>query len=130
MKKLMLIGLLCYVQSAGILAQGLTLETYVKADVEARQRTIDGMYQQIDLLNSGANEAAINQASSSNQNQVDSVFEFYGTTGVTHSAYGGRHSKEIEQWLAGHSNWQQSYDALDDEFASLSQQLRTLREGQ
>ena len=130
MKKQKVIGLLLCVQSGLIFAQNLTPETYVRVDVEARQLTIDGMHQQVDMLSGDVMIDTINSVSESNRDKVNTMFNYYGTTASAHSAYGTRYGKEIEQWLAGHSDWEQTYDALDDEFSSLSQQLSTLREGQ
>jgi len=111
------------------MAGDLTPETFLQADVETRQLTLDGMSQQIQLLNMGATDDQINKIVSDNQINIETLFNSFGTTGSAHSAYGTKNREAVEIWMVNNPEWQQHYDALDAEFATLSQQLSTLREG-
>lgn len=124
------IGILISLQSTLLLAQELTPETYTKADVEARELTLDGMRMQIDLLTQAADEQTRTNAALANQEAVEAVFSGYGTSGSAHSAYGTQHNEAIEAWLASQPQWQSTYQELASEFATLSEQLNSLREGQ
>lgn len=110
-------------------ASPLTPETLVRADVQARQTTLDGMQMQIDLLQQSASAAALMQASMANQAAVDAVFAAYGTTGARHSAEWTQQREAVEEWLTVHADWQQTYQSLNTKFQSLAQQLDSLRTG-
>lgn len=125
----LLIGILFFALHVVTMAEDLTPETFLQADAETRQLTLDGMSQQIQLLGTSANDDQINQVVSDNQLNIEVLFNRFGTTGSAHSAYGTKNREAIETWMANNPQWQQHYDALDAEFATLSQQLSTLREG-
>ncbi len=125
----LLFGILFFTQHIVAMAENLTPETFLQADVETRQLTLHGMSQQIQLLRMGANDEQVNQLVSDNQANVEASFNSFGTTGPTHSAYGTKNREAIETWMANNPEWQQRYDTLDEEFSTLSQQLSTLREG-
>ena len=126
----LIIGILFCAQSATLLAQDLTPQDFLQADVEARRLTLDGMSQQIALINAGASAEEINQAVADNQTNVEAIFSSFGTNGAAHSAYGTQSRAEIDAWMTENPEWQETYDSLNTEFDTLSQQLSTLREGQ
>ena len=117
----------CY--SAFAFASQLTPETLVRADVQARETTLDGMQMQIDLLQQSASPDALMQASMANQAAVEAVFAAHGTTGARHSAEWTQQREAVEEWLTVHSDWQQTYQNLNTKFQSLAQQLDSLRTG-
>lgn len=110
-------------------ASQLTLEALVRADVQAREATLDGMQMQIDLRLQSASPDALMQASMANQASVDAVFTTYGTTGARHSAEWTQQREAVDEWLTVHFDWQQTYQNLDAKFQSLAQQLDSLRTG-
>ncbi len=110
-------------------AENLIPETYLQADVETRQLTLDGMSQQIQLLTMGASDDQINRIVFDNQVDIETLFNSFGTTGSAHSAYGTENREAIDTLVVNNPEWQQRYDALDAEFTTLSQQLSRLREG-
>ena len=126
----LVIILLMSLHSPLLLAQELTPETYVQADVEAQQLTLEGMRLQVELLSQAAEESVRINAALANQEAVEGVFSGYGSSGSAHSAYGTQHSEAIQAWLAGQAQWQSTYEDLAAEFAALSEQLDSLREGQ
>jgi hypothetical protein len=127
--KLLVVIIVC-TQNLTVFAQDMTPVDFLQADVDARQLTLEGMSQQITLLNSGASSDQIYLSVSANEANVEAVFASYGTSAAAHSAYGTKNSKVIETWMREHPEWQQTYDDLNAEFEWLSEQLSTLREGQ
>lgn len=112
-----------------VAAGDLTLQMYVEADVDAREITLDGMREQIELLKAGADMDRLATASAANQHQVESALATYGVTSGSHAAYGSRNEQAIAAWLATHQKWQDTYNDLATEFKTLSQQLDSLRKG-
>ena len=117
----------CYATFA--FASQLTPEALVRADVQARETTLDGMQMQIDLLQQSASPDALMQASMANQAAVEAVFTAYGTTGARHSAEWTQQREAVDEWLTVHFDWQQTYQNLNAKFQSLAQQLDSLRTG-
>ena len=123
------IGFIVGLQCAIAVASPWTPEALVRADVQARKATLNGMQTQIDLRLQNASPNALMQASMANQASVDAVFAAYGTTGARHSAEWTRQREAVDEWLTVHFDWQQTYQNLDAKFQSLAQQLDSLRAG-
>jgi hypothetical protein len=112
---------------SGVAAASPTPETLVHADVQSREKTLDGMQLQIELRRQNASEAVLMQAAVANQEGVEAVFASFGLTGARHSAEWTRQRAAVEAWLETHTQWQQTYQDLDAQFQALSQQLDSLR---
>lgn len=121
------IGFILGLQCAIALASPLTPEKLVRADIQAREVTLKGMQQQIELRRQNASPDALMQASMASQAEVEAVFTAYGITGARHSAEWTRQRDTIEKWLAVHFKWQQTYQKLEAKFQLLAQQLDSLR---
>lgn len=114
---------------ASALAQELTYERFVRADLEAREMTLAGMQTRLALLQQGADASTQAQREDASRENVTAVFTRYNTTGPAHAAYGTQHEEAILAWLEASPEWQQQYDALAARFDALSQQLDALRGG-
>lgn len=110
-------------------AQGLTPEQFVRADVEARTVTLQGLEAQLTALRQGVDVKAQTKLAEDNRQAVETVFNRYGTTGVAHTVYGTYASAAITAWLRAHPEWQQQYDDLGARLTSLSGQIDSLRGG-
>jgi hypothetical protein len=127
--KAMVLGLCLTGLVTGVSAQALTPETFVQADIEARQVTLEGMSARLSQLQQGAASAAQAQADEQNHMTVDAVFRRYGTDGASHAAYGTQRRDEVSAWLAANPEYQHQYDAITDQFEALSQQFEALQGG-
>ena len=107
----------------------LTPETFVQADIEARQATLEGMVARLSQLQQNADLEDQAQLSEHNQADIDAIFERFGTDSASHAAYGSRHRAAIVAWLEAHPQHQQQYDDLAAQFEALSQQLDVLLGG-
>ncbi len=120
--------MLCLIFLVPAIIQAQTLEDYVAADFAARQATLDGMAERVNLLRSDSYTPEKEMAMAlANQEQVDKAYGRYGTSSAAHTVYGSHYAKEIEQWVAGNSDAQLRYISLEQEFESLSGQLEALR---
>ena len=104
-------------------AETLTPALYVQIEHEARQVTILGMQQRLQLLSAGGSPDALQQAGLENQQQVADVYEAYGTTAAEHAAYGTTRVDEIEAFVADNPEWAQDAQRLDSEFDALVAQF-------
>lgn len=110
-------------------AQGLTPEQFVRADVEARTVTLQGLEAQLTALQQGADLEAQMQLAEDNRQAVEAAFNRYGTSGAAHTVYGTHESEAIAVWLQEHPEWQQEYDELTARLTTLSGQIDHLRGG-
>lgn len=101
----------------------LTPELYVRADLDARAATLDGMQEQIDLLSHNTATVEVQRQVDANRSHVAGVFGFYGTTAAAHAVYGSRYRQAIEAWLMAHPEWQQAYQDAAQKFEQLAGQL-------
>jgi len=126
------IAILIYIFCLSITAtaQELSPEAYVKAELEARRATLNGMQARLALVQQGA--AIVEQSNLEEQTHqnVEAAFASYGFTGASHAAYGTRHSKAIAAWLEAHpGEWQEQYNDLVTRFDELSSQFDNLSNG-
>jgi len=126
--KAMVLGLCLTGLVAGVSAQALTPETFVQADIEARQVTLEGMSARLSQLQQGGT-ADQEHPGEQNHMTVDAVFRRYGTDGASHAAYGTQHRDEVSAWLTANPEYQQQYDELTVRFEALSQQFDALQGG-
>lgn len=128
MKKLLLLGVLLVLHiTSNVFAVELTPETFFQADIEARQVTIEGMYDRLDLLSSGTatmqEEMQLNEAT---EQQVSAVFAKYGTTQNDHLVYAQKNTEALAQFLEINPDYQAAYDSLNDQFEAASDSINAL----
>lgn len=105
----------------------LTPELFVRADLEARQATLTGMQEQINLLSAKKTATEVQKRVDANRAQISSIYSFYGTTPTAHAAYGTQYRAYIEGWLRAHPEWQTVYGQSTQDFQRLAAQLDGLR---
>ncbi|HRY16122.1 MAG TPA: hypothetical protein P5330_09665 [Candidatus Competibacteraceae bacterium] len=110
-------------------AQGETPEDFVRADVEARTVTLQGLETQLAALQQGADLEAQTQLAEDNRQAVEAAFNRYGVSSAVHTVYGTQESEAIAVWLQDHPEWQQQYDNLTARLTTLSGQIDVLRGG-
>jgi hypothetical protein len=116
-----------WLSAGGIaMAQDLSPESFVRADIAAREATLDGMAARLTLLQRGASRAMQAQLEEENRRRVDAVLARHHTTGPAHAAYGTRHRAAIVTWLEAHPGWQRTYEELTQRFEALSGQIDAL----
>jgi len=118
----------CCCLSLTVIAQELlSPEAYVKADIEARRVTLNGMEARLALIQKSANITEQSRLAEETRQNVEAVFARYGVTGASHAAYGTRHLKAIFAWLEVHPDeWQEQYNNLVVRFDALSSQFDNL----
>ena len=124
------IRIMLYILLAAVCATGtaaatepLTPALYVQIEHEARQVTISGMQQRLQLLAQGGDTEVLQQADLANQQQVTEVFAAYGTTAAKHAAYGAAQADEIAAFIADNPEWAEDARRLDNEFDALVAQF-------
>ncbi len=125
----LLLGVLLVGSPALAAAQDLTPEQFVRADVEVRTVTLQGLEAQLTALQQGADLETQTRLAEDNRQTVEAAFNRYGTSGAAHTAYGTRESEAIAGWLEAHPEWQQQYDDLTARLTALSGQLDHVRGG-
>jgi hypothetical protein len=110
-----------------VAAADLTPQTYVVADIKARQVTITGMEKRLVLLQGGKGINDQMALSSQTQDQVNTVYKQSGTTAQSHAAYAASHAKEITAWLNQHPEIMTQYNQLRTRFLQLSGSLESAR---
>lgn len=121
MNKKILLFLVAYLlSSASLLSAELTPETFTKADIEAREVTILGMADRLDLLSSGTvTIQEENQLNSSTEQMVQAVFDKYGTTQSDHLVYSEKNATAIAEFLEENPDYQTIYDSLNAQFSDI-----------
>lgn len=107
-------------------AKALDPETYVRADIAAREATIAGMRTRVVLLGSLQNRKQEASLSVRVQDEVTQAFAKFNTTSAAHAAYGTRHRAAIEQWLKANPAWQTQYSRVNAEFLQVEAQLNAM----
>lgn len=121
MKKNIILFLVAYLlSSSSLLAVELTPETFTQADIEAREVTILGMADRLELLSSGTvTIQEENQLNSSTEQMVIAVFYKYGTTQSDHLVYSEKNATAIAEFLEANPDYQTIYDSLNTQFADI-----------
>lgn len=107
MKKIIIVFTMLF---STLLYAELTPELYIKVDLAARLATIENLQHRI------ANQ-------SGSEIPVYRIYEDYNLTPSQHAAYGTSHQQEIQNWLQNNPEWQTYYQAVQQEFEMLLQQL-------
>ncbi|OAD23923.1 secreted protein [Candidatus Thiomargarita nelsonii] len=111
------------------IAQELSPEAYVKADLEARSITLAGMEARLTMMQQSVNTVVQYRQADENRQNVEAVFASYGFTGASHAAYGTRNGEAIAAWLEGNPDLQKQYNDLAVRFDALSSQFDSLSNG-
>lgn len=125
----LIMGLALWAVASASQAGGLTPETFIQADIAARETTIEGMKTRLALLKSGMGLKDEMMAASVSETIVAQAFAKYGTTANRHAAYAAQHGSEIEAWLDAHPEWHTHLLELQMQFSSLSQEFDAIRGG-
>jgi hypothetical protein len=123
------LSICCYCLSMTAIAQALSPETYIKADLEARRVTLAGMEARLVVRQRRANLEEEYRQAEENHQSVKEVFARYGVTGASHAAYGTQNREAIAAWLENNPEWQAQYDEIKARFVVLSNQFDELSQG-
>lgn len=121
------VGFVLWAASSASPADGLTPESFIQADVAAREMTLKGMSDRLALLKVGKGLKDEMVAVSASEKAVAGEFAKFGTTANRHAAYAAQHGPEIEAWLDAHPQWQTRLLELQKRFSNLSQEFDALR---
>lgn len=128
MNKIITLSLVALLLAATTLcAAELTPETFIQADIEARQATIKGMADRLALLSTGT--ATIQQETQLNaktEQQVSAVFGNYGTTQSDHLVFAEKNGAVIADFLEANPDYQSTYDSLNAQFSDISNRINTI----
>lgn len=105
----------------------LTPQSFLQAEIEAREASIAGMEQRLTLLQSGADLKAEMTALAQSEARVDAVFQRYGTSAAKHAAYAAAHAEEIAAWLEANPEIQTRLGMLQTRVVELSNGFDSVR---
>ncbi|MFA7062096.1 MAG: hypothetical protein WC156_14920 [Pedobacter sp.] len=128
MKKIILLSVLVMLFAAtSVFAAELTPETFVQADMEARQATIKGMSDRLALLSSRtATVQEETQLNAVTEQQVSAVFIKFGTTQSDHLVYAEKNAAAIADFLEANPDYQATNDSLSAQFSDISNRINTV----
>lgn len=113
--------------ATSVFAAELTPETFLRADIEARQATISGMADRLALLSTGTStlqeQAQLNAVS---EQKVSAVFGKYGTTQSNHLVYAEKNAAAIAEFLEANPDYQSTFDSLSSQFSDISNRINTI----
>lgn len=128
MKKIIILSVIAIlIAAASAFAAELTPETFVKADIEARQATINGMYDRLALLSSRT--ATVQEETQLNavaEQQVSAVFAKYGTTQNDHLVFAEKNAAAIADFLEANPEYQSANDSLSAQFSDISNRINSI----
>lgn len=108
-------------------ASGLTPATFIQSDVEAREATLAGLQERLNILRAGGTPQDEMAAMERSQARVTEVFARYGTTSAAHGAYAASQGRAITNWLQANPDWPSRYTDLSARMQQLSAEFDRIR---
>ncbi len=111
-----------------VVAQSLSVEDYIQADLDVRNITLQGAKERLYLLTQGAGKPVELKSDANIQDQVNQVYQRIGLTAAGTIAWSARHREEIRAWLEENPDQQAEYDTITAGLESVSAQIQLLVE--
>ncbi|ODS23276.1 hypothetical protein AB835_09655 [Candidatus Endobugula sertula] len=111
--------------SALVAAQALTIEEYIRMDIEVRIATVDGMKDRLALLAANASPDKQWAGDSETQQIIEDIYRQRGVSAAEVLNWANQHDSDIQQWLNEHPDVQAEYDDINAEFNATSQRIQS-----
>ncbi|MEW5250843.1 hypothetical protein [Microbulbifer sp. 2201CG32-9] len=118
--------LVCAVFPTVSKAQEITVEHYIAMDLLARQATLDGVRQRLNLLQSRADRPEQLAQDSKTRQSVEAIYADFGTTSAQAVAWATRNRQAINHWLDGNPGLQAEYARIARELEQVSARIQAL----
>ena len=111
-------------------AQEMTAENYIALDLEARQVTLEGVWERLVLLQLGADLSLQLQHDAQTQQKVEAIYAEAGTTLAKTVVWATHNTQAINRWLARHPDVESEYARINRELDEASAQIESFQTNQ
>ena len=126
--RILIVIFFSYLMVFACIAQEITAESFVRADIEAMEVSKKGVERRLELLAKGASFKEQTTLDDQNREEVDLIYQSIGLSGPGKLRWETKHKDEIEEFLSKNFEYERQYQKITSEIEALSSQIRAVQD--